>query len=57
MATANSGLKAAIAIFKYYEDPPTKKEFIKALNSSEKDHREGRIKERKSLYELIKGKK
>lgn len=34
-----------------------RKEFIKTLDSSEKDHREGRIKERNSLYELIKGKK
>ena len=34
-----------------------KKEFLEALDSSEKDHRAGRIKERNSLYELIKGKK
>jgi len=34
-----------------------KKEFIKTLDSSEKNHREGRVKERNSLYELIKGKK
>jgi len=34
-----------------------KKEFIKALDSSEKDHRDGRIRERNSLHELIRGKK
>ena len=34
-----------------------KKEFIKTLDLSEKNHREGRVKERNSLYELIKGKK
>ena len=31
-----------------------KKEFIKLLDASEKDHREGRITERNSLYELLK---
>jgi len=30
---------------------------LEELDSSEKDHRNGRIKERNSLYELIKGKK
>jgi len=31
-----------------------KKEFLDILDASEKDHREGRVTERKSLYELIK---
>jgi len=34
-----------------------KKEFLRKLESSEKDHRKGKIKERNSLYELIKGKR
>jgi len=31
-----------------------REEFIKYLDKSEQDHREGRITERESLYELIK---
>ncbi len=31
-----------------------KKEFLEILDASEKNHKEGRVKERKSLYELIK---
>ncbi len=34
-----------------------KKEFIKTLEASERDHKYGRVRERSSLYELIKGKK
>jgi hypothetical protein len=34
-----------------------KKGFFRKLESSEKDHRQGKIKERNSLYELIKGKR
>jgi len=31
-----------------------KKEFIEALDASERDHRSGRVTKRKSLYELMK---
>ncbi len=32
-----------------------RKEFLEALNASERDHRSGRVTKRKSLYELIGG--